>query len=315
MDSDKNNILNIFKNNNIDTFFDLLPETKDFFMKVALYCVKNKKGNLELATKLVEYDRDESLGDIYPLKFDREKRLSELKSLCNDDCDNITFEEFEEWDDEDLKDAILIGPKNNKRCYQVENIYRWVEEKIKEEKVPKDPVNISHTITDDEINYMKNIMRRRQGTKYVSPNKKRILLDEKNVKLVISNPEQTWKKADPRLIPYSENKNNTWWPFFHIIVSITLPNGKSKKIDLGYIPAGIEPLKGEDSYLSSASLIVSIQKLWATKKLLKVHSPLDKISCCTVGLGKSVDYWFNLAGKIDRNKISELGAELRYQEY
>ena len=38
------------------------------------------------------------------------------------------------------------------------------------------------------------------------------------------------------------------------------------------------------------------------------------MSCCTVNLNKTADYWFKEDGEIDREKMANLGQDLRYQE-
>jgi hypothetical protein len=50
------------------------------------------------------------------------------------------------------------------------------------------------------------------------------------------------------------------------------------------------------------------------RKLLTTHHPLKDIKCCTVSLSKPVQYWFDTYGRLDIKKVSEFGAELRYQE-
>lgn len=247
-------------------------------------------------------------------KFDREKRINELKNVCIDPYDAILYEDFEDWEDEDLMDAILIGPENAKRCYQVENIYKWMEENINSGKPIRDPINTAHELTLKEINNIKEIMKKRLGSKYTSPENKKIVLDEKNVELVISDPNETWMKIQKKLVPYY-HKPVLRYPFFHIQIKITIPSqSQPKYIDLGYIPAGIEPLPGQDQYLSSYSLITSVRKLWDMRKLLTVHHPLKKIKCCSVSLKKKPYYWFNNYGQIDIQKVSDMGEELRYQE-
>lgn len=247
-------------------------------------------------------------------KFDREKKIIELKEKCIDPYDGILYEEFEEWEDNELEDAILIGPDKNKRCYKVSSIYRWLEDSIKAGKPLKDPINISHEITEEELENIKNIMRKNLGDKYISPKHKKIVLDDKNVELLISDPNDTWKTIPKHYVP-NYHGNNLRYPFYHIEIKISIPGrSRDKIIDLGYIPAGIEPMAGEDQYLSSYSLVSSIRKLWDMRKLLTVHHPLKDIKCCTVELNKPVQYWFKSNGQIDINKVSEFGADLRYQE-
>jgi hypothetical protein len=248
------------------------------------------------------------------LSFNREERIQELKNKCIDHYDGILFEEFEDWEDQELEEAILIGPEDIKRCYKVETIYRWIEDSIKSGKPLKDPINVSHEITEKELNYIKNIIRKKMGDKYVSPAHKQIVLDEKNVELLISDPNNTWESIPKKYIPYY-GRGALRYPFFHIQIKISIPgNSDPKYIDLGYIPAGIEPMAGEDQYLSSYSLIASVRKLWDMRKLLLVHHPLNDIKCCTVELNKKPHYWFDSYGRLDINKVSEFGADLRYQE-
>ena len=297
------------------------PDTKDFeiFQEYLKKISKRKKTKklADVKRKLSFKKSSSSLKKSSSMKkdipFNRKEKISELTKICIDPYDGILFEEFDEWEDDDLRDAIIIGPENNKRCYKIDSIYRWVEDSIKEGKPLKDPINISHEITKEELENMKNIMKLRLGDKYVSPAEKKIILDEKNVELLISEPNDTWITIPPKYIP---NYNKILrYPFYHIKIEISIPgNYRSRIIDLGYIPGGIEPLPGEDSYLSSYSLITSIRKLWDMRKLLTIHHPLKDIQCCTVPLSKPVQYWFDTYGRLDIKKISEFGAELRYQE-
>ena len=273
----------------------------------------SSKSTKELSKNLSSSSKTKS-NSIMEKEFDREKRIKELKEKCIDPYDGILYEGFEDWEDNELQDAILIGPDGNKRCYKVSSIYRWIEESIKAGKPLKDPINISYEITEEELKNIKNIMRKNLGDKYISPKHKKIVLDEKNVELLISDPNDTWKTIPKHYVP-NYHGNNLRYPFYHIEIKITIPGrSRAKIIDLGYIPAGIEPMAGEDQYLSSYSLVSSVRKLWDMRKLLTVHHPLKDIKCCSVELNKPVQYWFKSDGRLDINKVSEFGADLRYQE-
>ena len=283
---------------------------------------QKKNNKLQLTPKKSSSSQKKSSSNKIVIdEFNREKTIKELKERCIDEYDGITFEEFEDWEDDELKTAIMIGPPNNKRCYKLDNIYKWVEQLIKDDKPLKDPINIAHEITEEELNLMKEMKKKELGDKYVSPKHKKIVLDTQNVELVISNPDETLIKIPYHYVRYHPYKYNFLYPFYHIEIKINIPSTTNtphriKKIDLGYIPAGVEPLPGEDSYLSSYSVIASIIKLWDMRKLLTVHHPLNNIDCCTVELNKNPEYWFqnNGSGRIDRTKLSKMGEDLRYQE-
>lgn len=254
-------------------------------------------------------------------QFNRKDKIKELKEKCIDPYDGITFEDFDEWNENELKTAILIGPTNAKRCYKLNNIYHWIEQLIQDNKPLKDPINNAHEITKDELNIMKKYKQMELGTHYISPKHKQIVLDEQNVELVISNPNETMLKIPMKYVKHHPYKYNFVYPFYHIQIKINIPSTSNnthriKMIHVGYIPAGIEPQQGEDSYLSSYSIIASITKLWDMRKLLIVHHPLNRIKCCTVELNKKPEYWFmtNGNGRIDKDKLSKMGEDLRYQE-
>ena len=59
--------------------------------------------------------------------------------------------------------------------YKVSSIYRWIEDSIKAGKPLKDPINMSHEITEKELKNIKDIMRKNLGDKYISPKHKKIV--------------------------------------------------------------------------------------------------------------------------------------------
>ena len=274
------------------------------------YCTKKRKSTTKSSSKTSSSSKKSSSNK---KSFDRDKQIKYLKSVCIDPYDGILIEDFEDWEDIDLQDAILIGPKGKKRCYKVETIYRWLEDSIIAGKPLKDPINISYFIKPEEFEHIKNTMRKRIGPEYKSPIEKKIILDEKFVELLISDPNETWKRVPKKYIPLYRGTLN--YPFYHIQIRINnFPISEYRYIDLGFIPAGIEPNLGDDQYLSSYSLVSSIRKLWDMRKLLLVHHPLRNIDCCTVQLSKPVHYWFSRDGSIDKQKLSSFGEDLRYQE-
>ena len=243
-----------------------------------------------------------------------------LKKVCNDTLDAITYEEFEEWEDQDLKDAILIGPDGSKNCYQVENIYNWYQSKAKDKKKAFDPVNPSHEITKDEINDMKKIMKKRLGSKYKSPEKHEIEFDKKRVVLNIDGPKN---------YRYSGNYDDIIWPFYHLKIFILDKNMKKiKTIDLGYLADSVDnqlrqrqhamkygekdaKMQG-DSWGTSEAVLGQILKFWDKKKLLKVHHPPEKVSCCNVKFGYKISDWFDKEDFIRTDIMSNIAGEFQY---
>tara|TARA_B100000674_G_scaffold253519_1_gene209117 strand:+ start:4735 stop:6231 length:1497 start_codon:yes stop_codon:yes gene_type:complete len=249
--------------------------------------------------------------------FDRAAKIDELKSICTDDYDGITYESISDWDDEDLEDVVLIGPDGHKRCYIFENIYKWYSQLLSEGKSPRDPINPDHIITENEAAFMKKIMTKRaqkKGEKYESPKLKKIELDENAVQFIIQDPPKYYR---PRrsTVPNARNYLHTEYPFYEIYINITNRSGITRKIHVGYVPAGIDSHHTGDSYTSSYSIVGNLRKLWEIRKLLTVHNPASSVQCCTIDIIKTIDEWYNSDGTINMDKFKKLSADIIYQEY
>jgi hypothetical protein len=77
---------------------------------------------------------------------------------CTNEVDPITLEPFGEMSDEQLKSIVVIG-KNH--CYLLESIYQFYLDAIRSYKIPKDPLDPSHRLTQTEIYNIKQKVKER----------------------------------------------------------------------------------------------------------------------------------------------------------
>ena len=303
------------------------PNDSDPFQPVELFNIKHeiklkkKKKKSIKKNGTIKLKKKEKKKTVKKKKeFNRDGRILELKNVCNGTLDAITYEEFEEWEDQDLKDAILIGTKGSKNCYQVENIFNWYQSKAKDKKKAFDPVNPSHEITKEEINAMKKIMKNRLGSKYKSPEKHTVEFDDKRVVLNIDGPIN---------YRYVGRYDDIIWPFYHLRIYILDQTMKRiKTIELGYLADGVDnqlrrrqhamkfgekdaKMQG-DSWGTSAAVLGQILKFWDKKKLLKIHHPPEKVSCCNVKIGFPIKEWFDEDDFINTDLMSTISGELQY---
>jgi hypothetical protein len=170
-------------------------------------------------------------------------------------------------------------PDKKGQCYELETFYNFYKSQIESGKTEiKDPITM-RIIDTSELKRLVEQMKLRckmKGLPFEEAKYTLIDLDEENVKLVFEQ----------------EVYHNV--PFFHLKIKRTsLPD-----IDLGVIPASIETHNNGTGAANetSGSLLSNIQQLWDKRKLLTNHSPNKNITCCTIELNKTPQYWLTKQG-------------------
>ncbi len=170
-------------------------------------------------------------------------------------------------------------PEKKGQCYELETFYNFYKSQIESGKTEiKDPITMQ-IIDTSELKRLVEQMKLRckmKGLPFEEAKYTLIDLDEENVKLVFQH----------------EVYHNV--PFFHLKIKRTsLPD-----IDLGVIPASIETHNNGTGAANetSGSLLSNIQQLWDKRKLLTNHSPNKNITCCTIELNKTPQYWLTKQG-------------------
>ena len=165
------------------------------------------------------------------------------------------------------------------QCYELETFYDYYKSQIESGKTEiKDPITMQK-IEPLDINRLVEQMKTRcqmKGVPFEEAKYTLIDLDEENVTLVF------------------EQEIHYKVPFFRLKIKRT----GLADIDLGVIPASIETYNNGTGAANetSGSLLSNIQQLWDKRKLLTNHSPNKNITCCTIELNKTPQYWLNKQG-------------------
>lgn len=195
-------------------------------------------------------------------KSKKEKLLAELQLRCNNDADPISMENFEDMSLDDLENLVYIGFGDKKNCYLLDNIYEVYKTSILSKKIPKDPMDPSHELTDKEIN-------------------------EINAKMTAKNPKHVAPKYElPKPYPKGYELAIDLSPIYGNYFTIKVMKGYVVKHDLGLLPAWVETNHTGSADYTSGVLISNIRELW-DKRLL-----MDNIeTCCNVALRRNFAYW------------------------
>ena len=214
--------------------------------------------------------------------FVREKKIEFMKNKVSEHFDPILFDEFVDWNDNELKNAIYLGGY----YYKASTLLNHCETKKKSKNIIKDPIN-NDILTDDEILHIYNVNKKKYDSNI-------FVFDNANMDICIKQV----------------NFNN--WPFQKItltfnpsIYSFRIKKSKANKnILIGYIPNGInsEPRPYEPRSLDVAStseaLIVKIINIIRDGKLFKINKK-DKTKIILTPLKylpqtkNEIDLWFN----------------------
>ena len=173
-----------------------------------------KKDEIE---KLIENNTEKNNVKKNEEIFIREKKIEFMKNKVSEHFDPILFDEFVDWNDNELKNAIYLGGY----YYKASTLLNHCEAKKKSKNIIKDPIN-NDILTDDEILHIYNVNKKKYDSNIY-------VFDNVNMDICI---EQV-------------NFNN--WPFQKItltfnplIYSFRIKKSKANKnILIGYIPNGI----------------------------------------------------------------------------
>ena len=198
----------------------------------------------------------------------KEKPKINLDTLCFETKDPMTLDDLDELE---MDEIFMFGNDEKKHCYELENFYNYYKSIIESGKtIIKDPIS-GQILSNDDINRLVEQMRNKcmkDGVPFQEAKYELEELDTNKVELKFN------------LISNS---------FYHLIIEIQgRPN-----IDLGYIPADIEVTNNGSGSLNetSGALLANIRQLWDKRKLLTKHKPIKNISCCTIDLNKTREYW------------------------
>lgn len=202
--------------------------------------------------------------------------LEKLTTSCNNDVDPISQMEFYKLPLSRVKNIFKL---RNGNCYDYYTIYKYVEDKIKNNRPITDPLIPNYRINEQELSNLYDIMKRKNPN-FVPPEFKQF-----------------------QYPPNYQLKVNQEGDFYHIML-----DDNYNEDDLGYIPANIDVNETGSTDLTSSVVISNIRKLWDMGRLLINNE--DILSCCTIHLRKSIDYWYDQNGFIDINKFINMSREI-----
>lgn len=171
--------------------------------------------------------------------------LRKIKQQCNNDTDPISFDKFEDLSEEQLLNVVEIGVGDKKHCYLLDNIYGVYETAVKSNKKPKDPLNPSHYLTDEEI---------------ADIDKKKKAMDKKYKPPKYEELQPYPPGYELSIIPDPLNPD-----YYHISIML---NGNIK-FNLGIVPAWVETIHVGSSDYTSGVLLANIRELWDKGLMLK----------------------------------------------
>ena len=193
-------------------------------------------------------------------KFNRLEKIKIMKQKAEDHYDPIFMQEFDTWDDKDLKNAVLLG----KHYYLPSTLFDHVKTKLKQQKaIVKDPMT-GEIISEEKI---KEIYKA-NGQEFKKPTK--FIFDHSIMNLrILENP-----------IVYIQG-----WPFQKILlnynqhqIKITAPSSSRaspNSLIIGYVPMGISltpthhEVKALDASSTSEVLLARIISLVESGRLFK----------------------------------------------
>ena len=226
------------------------------------------------------------------IKFNRQKKIQEMKAKVQQHYDPVYFDPFEEWEDKELQNAILMGSY----YYQPSFLYDLIQKKYKNgESIIKDPVT-NKILTEEEIK------------KIFKANNKAITkptvfhFDTALMQIEVNT------MYDVKPIPGDSSR----WNFVQIFLKynrnqIKVSGGKSTsqkdKILSANIPMGISTtpgyneVKSLDAASTSEALLVKVTNLITGGKIFIVKSTTDyTIRPCAV-LQSSFREWLSSGSK------------------
>ena len=243
------------KTHNVPGCYKLKKKELEAILKDHLKC--DSKGAQEEKPKKEEKSK----------KFDRQKKIEEMKSKVQQHYDPVYFDPFEEWDDKDIQNAILMGTF----YYQPSFLYELVQSKYKNgESIIKDPVT-NRILSEEDI---KRIFK--ANNKAV--NKPTVFHFDTALMQIEVNTMYDVKPI---------SGDNSRWNFVQIFLKynrnqIKISGGKrtsqKDKILIANIPMGISTapgyneVKSLDAASTSEALLVKVSNLISGGKIFTVKS-------------------------------------------
>jgi len=215
-------------------------------------------------------------------KKTRQQLLKELKAVCVEMRDTITYERFDRMNKKNLLLIVKLGEgQHTKRCYYVRNIYNAWKQAVADNKPFVDPLTRAPVTTNEKDDIMRKLQYLKKQAK--DP---REMVQRKPKTLRISFTLEDHPDDDGVVLS-----------FYHVRV-YTRQNFGTRVfmlMDLGYFPANIEPEDmGGALNMSSAVLANNIKTLFENGRLMA--SNVAPYTCCRVHLRKPVHYWFDPQG-------------------
>lgn len=263
----------------------------------------SKMKKKELETLCLDKKQKES-------KWNREEKIAEMKSKTQQHFDPIYAEPFEEWDDESLKNAILLGS----HYYTPEFIFQYIEGKYKAgQRIIKDP--------------MTNKIISQETIKEIYKNNKRELKIPKGFHFDTSIME-----VDVQML-YNKKplapKDYSSWNFVQISLKYTPSQikisggGKRLQTDrilIANIPMGISTtpgyneVKSLDSASTSEALLVKCTNLITSGKIFTIKNVSHyQIKKCPV-LQTPFKNWLTV-GQKNRKKVDTTSKDAPYMKF
>ena len=194
---------------------------------------------------------------------EKEVLLLRLSETCNNTYDPVSLEQFSDMGLQQLKTLVLVGDGPKKNAYLLENIYMVYKTAVEANKLPRDPMNPSYTLSIEEISSINSMMS----------------LSQKGYK----PPCVKERPPYPPGYEISIQQSMRYTGFYEINV---VCDGTVRK-DLGVVPGWVESADTGSTSDTSAVLLGGVRELW-DKRLLMDPSGERK---CSVGLKRRAGYW------------------------
>lgn len=194
---------------------------------------------------------------------EKEHLLEHLEKTCNNEYDPVSLDRFSDISLQQLKSLVFVGDGPKKNAYILENIYMVYKTAIEENKMPRDPMNPSYSLTIDEISRINELMA--ACSKGYKP------------------PKVKERPPYPPGYGISIQQSNRYVGFYEINV---VCDGMVRR-DLGLVPGWVEAADTGSTSDTSAVLLGGIRELWDRRLLMDASGERK----CTVGLKRRAGYW------------------------
>jgi hypothetical protein len=214
--------------------------------------------------------------------------LRQVETACQASETPILKEDFKDMDFKTLRSLRKIG----KQCFTLEELFTYLRQTVEQNLPTRNPLTRERWTTE----FLQEVLRQYQTTHpEATLTPPAIALDEKQVQLKIV-PVEVKLRHQPQQPRYH---------FWHI--QVVIPS-MHRTLDLGFVP---EYEDSKDVSNNTGVLLSALRQLWEKRRLLSIHSPLDKITCCRVHLRKPVEYWLLPNGQINGELVRKMTEELK----